>query len=50
METPERQAQESVMANGAAEASTSSPVSPPPIFDPTSSDFSRTAEQGKDGW
>ncbi|KAH9964486.1 hypothetical protein BC827DRAFT_1265765 [Russula dissimulans] len=48
METPEHQAQESVIANGAAEASTSSPASPPPVLAPTSSDLSRTAEQGKD--
>jgi hypothetical protein len=50
METPESQAQDTLIMNGAAEASTSSPpASPPPAVLPALSDLSTTAEQGKDG-
>ena len=49
MDTLEPQAQHSVMTNGAAEASTSSPASLPTALTPALSDLSRTAEQGKDG-
>ena len=49
MDTLEPQVQDSVMANGVAEASTSSPASPPTVLTPALSDLSRTAEQGKDG-
>jgi hypothetical protein len=50
METPDSQVQDTLIANGAAEASTSSPpASPPPALVPALSDFSTTAEQGKDG-
>lgn len=50
METPESQAQDTLITNGAAEVSTSSPpASPPPAVPPALSDLSTTAEQGKDG-
>lgn len=50
METPESQAQDTLILNGAAEASTSSPpASPPPAVLSALSDLSTTAEQGKDG-
>ena len=50
METPESQAQDTLIFNGAAEASTSSPpASPPPAVFSALSDLSTTAEQGKDG-
>lgn len=50
METPESQAQDTLIINGAAEASTSSPpASPPPAVLSALSDLSTTAEQGKDG-
>ncbi len=50
METPESQALDTLIANGAGEASTSSPpTSPPPAVPPALSDISTTAEQGKDG-
>jgi len=50
METPESQAQDTLITNGAAEVSTSSPpASPPPAVLPALSDLSTTAEQGKDG-
>lgn len=49
MESLEHQVQDGVIANGAAEASTSSPATPPPALTPALSDLSRTAEQGKDG-
>jgi serine/arginine repetitive matrix protein 2 len=50
METPESQAQDTLIMNGAAEASTSfPPASPPPAVLPALSDLSTTAEQGKDG-
>jgi hypothetical protein len=46
METP---VQDTLMTNGAAEVSTSSPPSTPPASVPAISDISTTAEQGKDG-
>jgi hypothetical protein len=50
METPESQAQDTLIINGAAEASTSSPpASPPPAVLSALSELSTTAEQGKDG-
>lgn len=50
METPESQAQDNLILNGAAEASGSSPpASPPPAVLSALSDLSTTAEQGKDG-
>jgi hypothetical protein len=50
MDTPESQAQDTLILNGAAEASTSSPpASPPPAVLSALSDLSTTAEQGKDG-
>ena len=50
MEALESPVQDSLITNGAAEASTSSPpASPPPASAPALSDLSTTAEQGKDG-
>ncbi|KAH9060842.1 hypothetical protein EDB87DRAFT_560468 [Lactarius vividus] len=50
MDTIDPQAQDSVISNGVAEAATlSAPASPPQSLTSAPSDFSRTAEQGKDG-